>query len=461
MISHFKSTARILICILFFNVSMVFSSVMPAESQSLESYTLDARIWTGEITIERIGAAYVERDNGHTNAAVIRTYHESRQTYDKWRIKACGEAGNLHILAVKAELSENSEIRSTFKERSRDCNVKKPDLKKPGNFGRSTEIGRVSRYEGPDCPPLEKQFTVQLMVWPGGRYRLWVNGYAYASNQLDKSEYEKFVCDGHTKKVEFHQQTIGINEKARSTTRDEGDGDNVHSIQTSLTPATKVPAGFGFEGKLKGGSIADSMPISEIKAKTKGGYHEKTTASWTFTARNPCEMVYQRLMQDLAWAEAYADTKLRDFYDNNEDYKKAVNLRAQKNYSGAFPAGGNGGHNDDKTEDDKTETEMTTNCNCEIEKEEAFKEKVKRECRPYILFKAVKQHEKRHVAQCLSQGRQVFCGKSPNIVGPNEVDAHIAGMKQYLSWLKENCPNYDTTAVKKRIKELKKEIPWN
>ena len=79
-----------------------------------------------------------------------------------------------------------------------------------------------------------------------------------------------------------------------------------------------APAGFSFEGKVReDGSIADALPISEIKAKTKGGYHEKKTVSWRFTASDPCETVYWRLIQDLAWAQAFADTKLQDFYDSN------------------------------------------------------------------------------------------------------------------------------------------------
>ena len=37
-----------------------------------------------------------------------------------------------------------------------------------------------------------------------------------------------------------------------------------------------TPTFFSFEGKVReDGSIADALPISEIKAKTKGGYHEK------------------------------------------------------------------------------------------------------------------------------------------------------------------------------------------
>ena len=37
-----------------------------------------------------------------------------------------------------------------------------------------------------------------------------------------------------------------------------------------------APTGFSFEGKVgEDGSIADTLPISEIKAKTKGGYQKK------------------------------------------------------------------------------------------------------------------------------------------------------------------------------------------
>ena len=158
------------------------------------------------------------------------------------------------------------------------------------------------------------------------------------------------------------------------------------------------------------GSIADALPISEIKAKTK----------------------------------------LQVFYDKVEDYKTAVEQRAQKNYSAAFPSGGNGGG------DSRGETEMTTSCDCKIQKEKEFKELVHKKCLPYIIFKSVLQHEKRHVLQCETQKALVFCGGSPHIYGANEVDAHIVGIEQYHYWLKENCPNYDVETIKKRIKALQK-----
>ena len=171
---------------LLFVLLLVHLSVTCAPAQSFESYALDRRIWTGEITFERIGSADIKGDHSQTNAHAVKTYQESRRTYDHWRIKACGEAGELYILKADAELSESSELKSTFKERSRHCSVKKPDLRKPGRSGHRTVIHRASRYEGADCPPLEEILTVKLMVWPGGRYVLNVIGGAYAALQQAK-----------------------------------------------------------------------------------------------------------------------------------------------------------------------------------------------------------------------------------------------------------------------------------
>ncbi len=261
---------------LLFVLLLVHLSVTCAPAQSFESYALDRRIWTGEITLERVGSADIKGDHSLSNAHTVKTYQESRQTNDHWRIKACGEAGNLYILEANAELSESRELKSTYKEKSRHCSVKKPDLRKPGNSGHRTVISRTSRYEGADCPPLEETLTVKLMVWPGGRYVLMVIGITYAALQQDEVDYTKWVCDGHTTQVEFHHKTIGIKEKPRSTMRDAGEGANVHTIMKSWSPPMHASPGFSFEGKVgKDGSIADTLPISEIKAKTKGGYQEK------------------------------------------------------------------------------------------------------------------------------------------------------------------------------------------
>ena len=213
---------------LLFVLSVALFSGTYAQAQSLESYALDPRIWTGEIIIDRIGSADIKQDNSQSNAHVVKTYKESRRTYEHWRIKACGEAGELYILKVDAELSENSEIKRTFKERSRNCSVKKPDLRKPGNSGHRTVIHRASRYEGADCPPPEKISTVLLMIWPGGRYVLNFTGGAYMAHQQDEVDYTKWICDGHITQLEFHLIPIGINEKEHATTRNTDEGANVH-----------------------------------------------------------------------------------------------------------------------------------------------------------------------------------------------------------------------------------------
>jgi len=178
-----------------------------------------------------------------------------------------------------------------------------------------------------------------------------------------------------------------------------------------------------------------------------GHYDETITAEWRFAAKDPCQDVIRQVQDDLAFAEAYADKKIRDFASTLDEYKNLVGDKAYKIIHGKPPSRGQG----DYEEDDSPFVDPET---CEINGLEEYRQKLADSCRPDIIIESIEAHEQTHQEQCEKFQKEMLSGK-PHIMGMMEVTAYKTGIGVLLDWLETNCPNYDTSRDRTRLDRIR------
>jgi len=439
-------------------VGVIFLSNTPVVLANDKSpYYLKPLIWKGKITIKRIGSAGYKKNKN----TVSKTTHSSmhRELKDTVTIEACGEPRELFIKDVTRTYVYNH--KKTFIEKyslahcplppeAMEHNILyrtkhyPPSIRKPGNSRKLNETTIKNIYTSKDCLSPKEMTKVFLLVFPDGKYSLSANSKVYTTTKEFITDKEKLVCNNDRKvhRVDIH--TCGFDEKEETIIGEEFISSKIHPKLLSLTAIVS--------GRVQNNSIKGSKCLSEIKPKFKGDYKEVYSASWDFKAKDPCEIVYNSLMLDLAYAEAFSDKKIQDFADSINEYKELIDTRAKKIYK-TTQKGRSGSHGGDGVE---TESDMSVNIECKIVKKDEFKNKVAQQCWPKIIYKAALTHEERHVDQCEKFKEEFILGakKDPRIHGLMEVTAYLGGIKKLFYWLKDNCEDYDLADAKLRIKNI-------
>ncbi len=418
----------------------------------------DPRIWVGEITITRTG-----RENQKETSPGY-SYTKTRQVKDTVVIKACGTIGNMRVSDAKRTLTDK--MTKSMISRGNDilCDPPKEDIEGgilkrsrnpnptygPGHSAVEQKTRELYLYEEKGAPSVRDTAAVNIMIISGNRAIITGDSRALVTETSDSYREDKAGCTGKTKKVTI--QVIPGKYKGKvsvvtSGASEEDDG----SFITTIQPPFSLPAAFAKEIKIgrDADSIKGNVLVGEIKPSQPGFYQEKVTAQWEFTATNPCTEVYNEMIKDLAWAEAFLNTKAHESAKDIDQYTELVEkiwydicyriFKQKEPNKNDIPAPG--------------ENHVSTDAKCETHKLKDYKKLLEDTCKPDVLYKALYEHEKTHRNQCLdTKTYKDFISGIPRNHGLFEVFAHLAGVRKYLGWLENYCPEYKEEVAKARSK---------
>jgi hypothetical protein len=422
----------------------------------------DPRIWIGQIKVVRSGSGHTQADN--STEQLKDTSTTDMQLEENITIRACGAFGEIFIKEMTWALTEKIDTernclhlrtRCDFPPEAYEHNLLyrlkhyKQEVKEPGDSSKQNKQFFKDIASGKDIPPPRKLSSVSLNSLPGQDLTLRVSWEAYTTQISDDVTRSWHACSGETSVLEFHQRTgKKIGEEATTTLNETGEGDSKHSIIEQSIPPIPYQSGFTAEVQINEDSISDSRVIGEIKPEHPGDYQEKTTASWDFTAKDPCGEVYDDLLNDLAYGEAYGDKNIQDMADSIEDFEKMVDDRSYKTrYGGPAPRG------------EKELSEMGLGVDpetCELKNRNEYKDTMARKCKSRIIVDATFAHEGVHESQCRKFHEAMNAGQ-PRIKGSMERSAYIKSAGMLLRWLEKNCPDIDLRNEKTRLEKLKSE----
>ncbi|MBA1444095.1 MAG: hypothetical protein M3H12_18335 [Chromatiales bacterium] len=417
-------------------------------------------IWHLEVVFDRSGSGRYDKDLG--KGGNIHTKSYERTVKQQVRLKACGAAGGLlHIKQVEWELEDDTTEKLRIQAKGTTCPLSPEEMKhsflnrmeraqqeirQPGNSTVHTKRDTQTLYPGQNAETLARNASASLLHRKGDHYLLQVGSLALIDNRMDDVRVEKKVCSGHVVRNEHH--TRSGDQPSMQITPPTGEDDFNSAMWFTLAP---LPMTVGLYQKME---LTDQSLSGqrELERKKETHYQETTTASWSLKPKNPCMEVVDRILKDLAFAQAYGDRKIQDFAADKQEYEKLVSQRAYKNYTGRGfsrpdPDGNSGGAGE-------SEVELGVNNDCKLEGDKAFKEKLLKECRPMIIFNAAYDHEMTHVRQC-KKNHEAFSGLKPVDVGREEVEAYIVGIESMLSWMKDFCPERDMSSVSSGVEVLR------
>jgi hypothetical protein len=420
----------------------------------------DPRIWIGEIKIVRTGAGHQREDHSTDQLKDIRS--TDKEAEEKITIKVCGAFGELYVKDMDWTLKENTHTERTTQHARTRCDFPKEaydhnllyrlknykqEVKEPGDSSTQSRQFLRDLYQGKDSRPPKKMSSVTLNKLPGQELTLRVSCGGYVALTDDDVTRSWHACSGQTEVREFHQRTAkAIGQEATTTLNETGEGDSKHTVLDQAIPPIPLQSGFMADIQIDGDSISGSQVVGEMLPEHPGDYQEKTTAYWDLTAKDPCREVYDDLINDLAYGEAYADKNIQDFAGSIRDFEKMVDDRAFKTIYGR-PA--------PRDEEDLSVTGLGVNPEtCELEGKDEYKEKMARECRPHIIVEATMAHEGVHERQCKKFHEEMNSGK-PQIKGLMETTAYIKSAGMLINWLEKNCPDIDLRNEKTRLEKLK------
>jgi hypothetical protein len=216
------------------------------------------------------------------------------------------------------------------------------------------------------------------------------------------------------------------------------------------------PVGFHGEGMVSGTMLGGQVEETERRSDIKGGYEVKTTSRWQFKAKDPCQEVYNKLMNDIAYAEAYQNPKnqeklneIKDLKERFKTYHKRIDKQVYRTLYGEEPPEGELSETDAETGGGEEKLEEWL---------KKYKEKLADECKHDILYKALEEHEFEHVRQGKTYYQSKFFHGTTVIYGRLEVTAHLVGIHILKDWLERNCPEIKMSEANARIKRIEDRI---
>lgn len=447
----------------FFSFSMLLAvgtlAIIVSGTESLPNKE-DSRIWVGEIKIVRIGSGYKQEDN--STSQLKDNSSTEKEVDEKITIKACGDFGELYIKEMNWTLTDKSYMERFTQEARTRCDFPpeaykhnllyrlkhyKQEVKEPGDSSSEKKQFFRELYPRKDNPIPKKFSKVILGKMIGQEYTLNVFYENWVSQTINEVLQIQHACSGKKEIHELHQRTSKIGQEATTNLTTTGEGESKHVIIDQTIPPIPFKMGFIAEVKINGDSISGSKVLGEIKPEHPGDYQEKTMASWNFTAKDPCQDVYNDLLSDLAFGEAYADKNIQDFADSIKQYEKMVDDRAYKTLHGEPPPR--------EFEGDVAEGDLGVDPEtCELKGKEEYEEKMAEQCKPDIIVDTTLAHEKTHESQCKKFHEEMNAG-DPHIKGLMETTAYIKSAGMLLNWLEEHCPEIDIQDAKQRLEKLK------
>lgn len=414
-------------------VAIAVISLVKGIAQSQNPENLEEVIWVGHV---RFDYEKVERYNGQSSVR-----RQNVKASNKWNeafnahltIKACGKAGNLHILGISGNLNLNYDHQYRWKRDHQSCldeRARVERIVRPGDREYENEQ-RVGSISG------QPSGMIDLNLLPGSNtyYLSAVGEIPYRLTAYGESG-TIWACSGRDQRSPIPQRPSEIPLPFALITT-EGAGKEI-SGRKDVSPSPE-------EKKRRNDSLQRGLG-RDIDEGT-GHYDETITAEWHFSAKDPCQDVIQQVQTDLAFAEAYADKKIQDFASTLDEYEKLVGDKAYTITHGKPPSRGQG----DFEEGGGPYVDPET---CEIVGLEEYRQKLAEKCRPDIIIESIQAHEETHQRQCVKFNEEMNSG-DPHIKGMMEATAYKAGIRVLLDWLETYCPNYDTSQDRTRLEKIR------
>jgi len=443
-----KITYILIICCIFLVILNISFKSAASEKESLNPR---AKVWEGEITIVRMG--FGDSEASDQSKSETENTSEKRSLSEELSIKVCGMSGDMYIKEVSHNLWDKYEIENFLQYAQAKCLYPYPkETKKPGSYSHTKYMSSKEIYQGNDAPSQKEMTRVVLYFSDSEYFKIEVYNSTYIAFSSESVHRYFSACKGqYTVEEDITRCTGSIGQEEEGSSSVTGDEDSRIVTSETISPPDEIFRDYVFKGPVTGDSFFGSEEIDRIDPSESRGYSEMTVATWNFTSRDVCSEVHDRLLEDLAYCEAYLDKGIQDFARTIKEYEALVHDLAYEILMGQPPPS----RNIPPSEDDEDEGEMGVNQKtCQMENEDEFLESVRQQCLPKIIFDSVKAHENTHLQQCQEFYEEMNEG-DPHIKGLMEAAAYIDGARVLLDWLEENCPNTETESLEERLEKLK------
>jgi hypothetical protein len=430
MSKRFSIIAGILVAIL-----LIASTIISGDDPSDEK-----RVWKGEVEINYSRIGHYEGSNTNNPRINAHTKYDE-QLEAKVVIGGCVNGGVYKWLESNDFYYKRSDKANWRRDHElcEDRERRTSWMAKPGDSWEAEQaIGGELDMSS------EAQVMLFLMVLPEGNYSLTAaGGYPYRVTH-NSFEAETNACTGKTKNTttilapDFGEGMGGITEEGESTV-----------IRGQSYPLT-LPLAVGYRGKIEGDVIKGNTVIIDKteSARThlkyarginegQGELHEIMTASWHYEAVDPCDQVMHQLNQSMAFLAAYNNVTLLNQGLDGEAYDAEVGKLAGKIY--AETVGDDGGQAAGQARYEAG-TDLGVNLDCELVRENEYKESNRRSCKPEIITNAIIAHEMTHVAQC-NESKALFTRgqHDPQLQSKYEIEAYCTEIYMLFDWMDRNC----------------------
>ncbi len=440
--------------LLFFAFLSGFSIEVSAGPGGSDEVNPDVCIWKGTITIRREGSGKPLQPKPVKGKTVI--VSGSQTVSESIAIEVCGDPKTLYVKNVTRELQDvythqqneivdqaicrfPKEMLRPGAEWPEDHNKYVPQTKRPGNSSMVKIETRKTILRGLDLPKLRDNTHVILEFSEPGRFAISGSQKALEDYRSDHIVNFYDVCAETHSDKDITERTGPIGQEPKSDHNVTNQGWDTHETIEHIRPPHELLKQFSFEApftglELKGSKIIDRVQTEEIDSTE--------TASWDLKGESPCPDVYKQLLQDLAYAEAYADRKITDFADSIEEYEKLVEDRAYKiRYGANAPRGEDSAEVDASTDDQGQQSGL-----------EKLRQKLEESCKPDIIFASISAHEDVHTQQ--QEKYPEYNDGKPRTFGLIEVSAYVIDAQMLVDWLRENCPATNISDADRRLRNL-------
>lgn len=395
----------------------------------------EACVWKGTVTIRRQGDCEPPKPKPEEGKTI--TFGGSHTLSETIVIEVCGEAGSLYVQSVSRRLQED--FITDQEERCHEalCMVPEQKRKRPGHHGKAHYEWHLSILGGQSAEALREGTHVNLEFTGPQRFKIDGGQTALLDHVSDFVRDDHDVCDGTDTHKEVHERTGPPGSAPWS--EHQGSPGSRNEVITHLLPPSGSTRGFGFEAAFSGMSMKGRQDLP-----SPPGAWVSETAEWDLKAESPCPDVLRRLLQDLAYGEAYADEKLTESAADTDQYDEMVGRHAYKIVHGNFPPSG-------KAPDER---EAATDEQGRVSGLDELRRKLEKECKPDAIFESIAAHEELHGRQ--QEQFPEYTDGRPRTWGLMEVSAYAMDARMLLEWLKENCPGTGLGDAERRLERLER-----
>ncbi|MBN1570810.1 MAG: hypothetical protein JXA73_23420 [Acidobacteria bacterium] len=413
-------------------------------------------IWKGTITIHREGSGKpVQPKPEKGKTVVVSGSHTVNETIV---IEVCGDPNSLYVKNVTRELRDDSiheenqqvdemlcrfpkEMLRPGAEWPEDRGKYQPQTKRPGNRSTVKLDTHTTILRGLDLPKLRDNTNVRIEFPDPQRFTISGSQKALADYRSDHTVRYYDVCAETHSDKDISERTGALGQEPISDHVVNKQGWDTHEIIKHIRPPQELLEQFSFEAPFTGLELKGSKVIDRVQTEE---FESTETASWDLKGESPCPDVYRQLLQDLTYAEAYADRKIADFADSIDEYEKLVEDRAYKiRYGANAPRG-----------EDSSEIDASTDEHGQQSGLEKLMQKLEESCKPDIIFASISAHEDVHTQQ--KEKYPEYNDGKPRTFGLMEVSAYVVDAQMLMDWLRENCPGTNLSDAARRLRNLQK-----